>query len=193
MDRDHRAGHRQLTGTHRTATIIPPSTLGQQARIATFHKQRDSAALWAELEAGWCNSHHARWRQRSRPPTTRARAAQLRLEIQYALQCRVDAKRTNTTPRSIKPLLNHLAASGAGSLLERPLAEWLAGLPAAAALHNRPRCWCLIAAGLVAWIQLRLSRQRCPPVLAHSVEKPGHAADLGAAGLRVRDLDGQPC
>jgi hypothetical protein len=25
-------------------------------------------ALWAELDAGWCNSHHARWRQRGRPP-----------------------------------------------------------------------------------------------------------------------------
>ena len=43
MDRDHRAGDRQLTGTPRTATIIPPGTLGQQARIATFRKQRDSA------------------------------------------------------------------------------------------------------------------------------------------------------
>ncbi|HZE16341.1 MAG TPA: hypothetical protein VE197_11865, partial [Mycobacterium sp.] len=38
VDRDHRAGHRQLTGTHRTATtIIPPSTLGQQARIDTVN------------------------------------------------------------------------------------------------------------------------------------------------------------
>lgn len=113
-------------------------------------------ALWAELDAGWCNSHHARWRQRGRPPAAqfiaycasygedrfdlRALAPQLRLEIQYALQRRVDAKRTSTTPRSIKPLLDHLAASGAASLLERPLDQWLAGLPAAAALHT-PRAF----------------------------------------------------
>ena len=53
----------------------------------------------------------------------------LRLEIGYALQCRVDANRTRTTPRSIKPLLDHLVATGAGSLLDRPLADWVAELP----------------------------------------------------------------
>jgi hypothetical protein len=46
------------------------------------------------------------------------------MEIQYALQCRVDAKRASTAPRSIKPLLDHLAASSAGSLLDRSLADW---------------------------------------------------------------------
>lgn len=25
-------------------------------------------ALWAELDGGWCRSHHVRWRQRGRPP-----------------------------------------------------------------------------------------------------------------------------
>ena len=64
----------------------------------------------------------------------------LRLEIGYALQCRVDANRTRTTPRSIKPLLDHLAGSGAWSLLERRLADWLTGLPAAAAV-NTPRAF----------------------------------------------------
>jgi len=71
-------------------------------------------ALWAELDAGWCRSHHTRWRQRGRPPTAefithcasygedrfdfRPLPPQLRLEIGYALQCRVDANRTRTTP-----------------------------------------------------------------------------------------------
>ena len=112
--------------------------------------------LWAELDGGWCRSHHARWRQRGRPPTAefiaycasygedrfdlRPLPPRLRLEIGYALQCRVDANRTRTTPRSIKPLLDHLVASGAESLLERPLADWLAGLPAAASV-NTPRAF----------------------------------------------------
>ena len=112
--------------------------------------------LWAELDAGWCHSHHTRWRQRGRPPAAefivycasygedrfdlRALPAHLRREIQYALQCRVDANRTRTTPRSIKPLLDHLAASGVETLLERPLADWLTGLPPAAALHT-PRAF----------------------------------------------------
>jgi integrase len=113
-------------------------------------------ALWAELDAGWCHSHHRRWRLRGRPPTAefiaycasygedrfdlRLLAPQLRLEIQYALQCRVDANRTRTTPRSIKQLLDHLSASEVESLLEHPLDDWLVGLPAAAALHT-PRAF----------------------------------------------------
>jgi hypothetical protein len=113
-------------------------------------------ALWAELDAGWCRSHHARWRQHGRPPIAefiahcvsygedrfdfRPLPPGLRLEVQYALQCRVDANRTRTTPRSIKPLLDHLVATGAESLLERSLADWLAGLPAAAAI-NTPRAF----------------------------------------------------
>jgi hypothetical protein len=115
-----------------------------------------ACTLWAELDGGWCRSHHARWRQHGRPPTAefiadcvsygedrfdfRPLPLRLRLEIGYALQCRVDANRTRTTPRSIKPLLDHLVASGAESLLERPLADWLAGLPAAAAV-NTPRAF----------------------------------------------------
>ena len=105
-------------------------------------------ALWAELDAGWCHSHHTRWRKCGCPPAAeyiaycasygedrfelRGLAPSLRLEIQYALQCRVDANRTRTTPRSIKPLLDHLVATGAGSLLDRPLADWVAELPTAA-------------------------------------------------------------
>jgi hypothetical protein len=108
--------------------------------------------LWAELDAGWCHSHHVRWRQRGRPSSAefiaycvsygedrfdlRSLRPQLRLEIGYALQCRVDANRTRTTPRSIKPLLDHMSASGVESLLDRPLDDWLAALPAAASLHT---------------------------------------------------------
>jgi hypothetical protein len=97
---------------------------------------------------GLVHSHHTRWRKCGCPPAAeyiaysasygegrfdlRALAPSLRLEIQYALQCRVDANRTRTTPRSIKPLLDHLVATGAGSLLDRPLADWVAELPTAA-------------------------------------------------------------
>ncbi len=58
--------------------------------------------------------------------------ARLRLEIQYAVQCRVDAQRARTVPRAIKPLLDHLAGVGDVSLLDRPLDAWLDELPAAA-------------------------------------------------------------
>ena len=36
----------------------------------------------------------------------------VRLEIQYAVQCRVDAQRARAVPRAIKPLLDHLAGVG---------------------------------------------------------------------------------
>ncbi|WP_241767551.1 hypothetical protein [Mycobacterium sp. H4Y] len=113
-------------------------------------------SLWAELDGGWCRSHHARWRQRGRPPAAEFIAyctsygedqfdfgplpPQLRLEIQYAIQCRVDANRTRTTPRSIKPLLDHLAGSASVSLLDHSVQDWLARLPAAASTTS-PRAF----------------------------------------------------
>ena len=129
-----------------------PHVDGEQTTICAIPECR----LWAELGQGWCRSHHVRWRQRGRPPVDefisycahygedrfdlRAMPPHLRLEIQYTLQCRVDTHRTRTTPRSIKPLLDHLATSGVESLLERSLTEWLAGLPASAAT-NSPRAF----------------------------------------------------
>jgi hypothetical protein len=59
-------------------------------------------------------------------------APRMRLEIQYAVQCRVDAQRARAVPRTIKPLLDHLAGVGDVSLLDRPLDAWLGELPAAA-------------------------------------------------------------
>ena len=116
-----------------------PDVAGTPAAVCAI----PGCMLWAELDAGWCHSHHRRWRQRGRPSAAefiaycasygedrfdlRPLAPRLRLEIGYALQCRVDANRTRTTPRSIKPLLDHLSANGAESLLDRPLDDWLAG------------------------------------------------------------------
>lgn len=113
-------------------------------------------SLWAELDGGWCRSHHVRWRQRGRPSAAefiaycasygedhfdfRPLPPQLRLEIQYAIQCRVDANRTRTTPRSIKPLLDHLSVIAAASLLDYPIEGWLARLPAAASTTS-PRAF----------------------------------------------------
>ena len=126
---------------------------------ACHHSGRVRAAgcaLWAELDGGWCRSHHVRWRQRGRPPAYefitycasygedhfdfRRLPPRLRLEIQYAIQCRVDANRTRTTPRSIKPLMDYLVADGAASLLDRPIEDWLARLPASASTTS-PRAF----------------------------------------------------
>jgi integrase len=114
-------------------------------------------ALLAELDAGWCRSHHARWRQRGRPPADeflaycarygeecfdlRRLPPPMRLEIQYALQCRVDTRRTRTTPRSIKPLLRYLEHSGVSSLLQRSRQRWTLGLAEADCLNSSTRAF----------------------------------------------------
>jgi len=41
-----------------------------------------------------------------------ALAPRVRLEIQYAVQCRVEAQRARAVPGAIKPLLDHLAGVG---------------------------------------------------------------------------------
>ena len=42
-----------------------PEVAGTPAAVCAI----PGCALWAELDAGWCHSHHARWRQRGRPST----------------------------------------------------------------------------------------------------------------------------
>lgn len=101
--------------------------------------------LLAELDAGWCRSHHTRWRQRGRPPTTefvaycasygeecfdlRRLPPPMRLEIQYALQCRVDTRRRRAPPHARS---------------DRCCATWNT--------VARPRCWTARrSAGCWAW------------------------------------------
>ena len=49
---------------------------------------------------------------------------QLRLEIQYVLQCRGDERQAPLRPGRVQQILRDLAATGVASLLERPEEEW---------------------------------------------------------------------
>jgi len=101
--------------------------------------------LWAEPWADWCRSHAATWRRRGRPPAEQfaaewaARIAdpgcerrirldglppQLKLEVQYALQCRNDERAAKAPPVVVMAAVRFLAASGASSLLDRTRKEW---------------------------------------------------------------------
>ena len=100
--------------------------------------------LVESADPGLCRSHVNRWRIRGRPPLEafvlecatfadpvfdlRALPLPMRLEIAYGLQCRVDEHRTKTLAKPLRPLLVLLADSGAGSLLERSVEDWLAEL-----------------------------------------------------------------
>ncbi len=52
----------------------------------------------------------------------------MRLEIAYAIQCRVDERRTITRPHSIRRLLRALPGGGITSLLDRSPESWMAYL-----------------------------------------------------------------
>jgi integrase len=99
-------------------------------------------ALWAQGNGPFCKGHAARWRQLGRPDVKEfavrcetygdqrfdfrplAHRPQLKLELQYALQCRHDDGRIKTTPKTVGMLVRFVAASGVASLLDRPLAQW---------------------------------------------------------------------
>lgn len=100
--------------------------------------------LDAEGEAGLCLHHRNRWGRANRPPLEswllgcatfgqdrfdlRPLPLPMRLEIAYAIQCRVDERRTITRPHSIRRLLRALPGGGVTSLLERSPESWMAYL-----------------------------------------------------------------
>lgn len=103
-----------------------------------------TCGLDAEGAAGLCEAHRSRWIRHGRPPVEqwidhcmlwgrdkfdlRALPTPMRWEIAYAIQRRVDERRTKTRPESILRLTRALPRSGATSLLDRAPEEWTAYL-----------------------------------------------------------------
>ncbi|MEO3858492.1 tyrosine-type recombinase/integrase [Acrocarpospora sp. B8E8] len=97
--------------------------------------------LAAEGEAGLCVHHRNRWIRADRPPIEswllgcatfgqdrfdlRPLPMLMRLEIAYAIQCRVDERRSQTRPHQIRRLLRALPGGGVTSLLERSPESWM--------------------------------------------------------------------
>ena len=97
---------------------------------------------WAIRTSAFCRTHHKSWRRAGRPDAGEFAAAradpgpgcewidvrclprQLRLEIQYVLQCRGDERQAPLRPARVQRILRDLAATGAGSLLDRTEEEW---------------------------------------------------------------------
>lgn len=100
--------------------------------------------LWAGSRSGWCPSHNSRWRKwkaRTGQDDLNAFAdycdtlgdaridfgrlpPQLKLELQYAVQCKVDERRGSARPYDIYLIVRLAAASGARSLLDWPQETW---------------------------------------------------------------------
>jgi integrase len=100
--------------------------------------------LWAGRRSGFCSSHHSRWMSWTARTgqddldafvhhcATRgdaridfsALSPQLKLELQYAVQCRVDERRGRAKPYDIQLIVRFAVHSGARSLLQWPQADW---------------------------------------------------------------------
>jgi integrase len=101
-------------------------------------------SLWVENPAKiFCAGHDDRWQRHGRPGPARFiadcelvgtacidlrdLAPQLKLEIQYALQCRHDARSRTAAPRLVMPAVRHVKAVGVTSLLDLSEREWRQG------------------------------------------------------------------
>ena len=112
--------------------------------------------LWAHPGSALCYSHHRRWQRLGFPdleeftggydqsPDVRERADltalpdRLRLEVQYALQCRRDDNMIKTKPTTVRSMAGWLAGSGEASLLGRSEQDWRASCPPQAAKSGHP-------------------------------------------------------
>jgi integrase len=100
--------------------------------------------LWAERDIPFCQGHGVTWKVNGRPEPggfagryldgdpvpgherifVDSLPAQLRLEIQYALQRRRDERAGKAPPFIVMIMVRFLASSGASSLLDRTEQEW---------------------------------------------------------------------
>ena len=145
-----RRGHYMATFCHahylrwQRAHFPDRATWASEHSGPSFHREAKCALTHCLLDgegpSGLCRSHRTRWANHGRPPLVeyvlscesfgrdrfdlRALSMPMRLEIAYAIQCRVDERRTKTRPDLLRRLLNQLAASGASSLLERTAETW---------------------------------------------------------------------
>jgi integrase len=94
------------------------------------HRQRWASAGRPGVRE-WAESTDPRWRKGTRPArheqvSLGALPAQLKLEVQYALQRRHDAREGKAPPFVVMIMVRLLAASGASSLLDCTEQEWRA-------------------------------------------------------------------
>jgi integrase len=100
--------------------------------------------LWVHTDLPFCLGHGTRWKEQGRPDIDdyaaayeddsapghervdlRAMASHLRLEMQYALQCRHDDAAIRIAPAVVQVVVNFLIASQTVSLLDRDEDAWL--------------------------------------------------------------------
>lgn len=103
----------------------------------------EHCGLWPQAAAAFCHAHAATWRARGRPDADVFAASfgpaahladetvrlggldvQLRLEVQYALQCRRDERASKIQPAVVMAVVRLLAGTSVSSLLARTEQGW---------------------------------------------------------------------
>ena len=132
-DRWNRAGQPDLA-SWKAPDLTPAGTAPAECRLPF-------CSLWVENPAKiFCAGHDDRWQRHGRPDPDRFiadcelvgtgcidlqdLAPQLKLEIQYALQCRADARSRTAAPRLVMPAVRHAKAVGVTSLLDLTEQQW---------------------------------------------------------------------
>ena len=119
-------------GTHLTWPRATPRQPSAGCRSATSGSMNPTKIF--------CTGHDDRWQRHGRPDPDRFIAdcelvgtacidlrdlsPQLKLEIQYALQCRHDARSRTAAPRLVMPAVRHVQAAGVTSLLDLTEQQW---------------------------------------------------------------------
>jgi integrase len=120
--------------------------------------------LWPQARLPFCHSHANTWKVNGRPDVEifvrsfdevaateeeiirlGGLSPQLKLEIQYALQCRRDQPSTKTLPAVVMALVRLLAATNAGSLLDRAEDQWRTQIGRPAPRDGGPRALLIYA------------------------------------------------
>jgi integrase len=138
-----KAGRPEPAGWAATVTMDPTAT-----RPAC---QFPACVLWTEVShEPFCRLHLLRWQDFQRRTGRRDLAEfldycrlrsvercdlrglppQLKLEFQYALQCRADQRQAAVRPRHVTTVVQFVAQRGVGSLLDWPEQRWAAGFGA---------------------------------------------------------------
>jgi integrase len=183
------------------ASLAPVRDPGHPACALSY------CTLWTHGRSPFCADHRSRWEAAGRPPVDEFMTLcesygddrfdfrplgdrrQLRLEFQYALQCRHDERQVKTPAAIARPVIALAAASPVASLLDWTDGQWAAFFDANhAARHGKN--------GQLAF--LRYARQRLEDLLCGSgweAEFPRDVWELRRLGIEGRKrlrFDGIP-
>lgn len=152
-----RSGRPELDSWLRTAPAVKAPEAGAVCRVG-------HCDLWPQAAGVLCQAHNATWRANGRPDMDKfvgrfmpgavleeqvirleGLAPQLKLELQYALQCRRGDRSTKTPPAVVMQVVRCLQGTVETSLLARTEDHWRASIGRPAPKDSNPRALLLYA------------------------------------------------